>query len=160
KSDLRGADFTGADLTGADFTIAKTGITPLNTVLIFIAALIVSAVSGYVAMLAGHTVQQMFASKDHYVKTAGIVSTIMIVMFIVFAYWKGVGHAITHLILPASIIALLVGLISYWTGAGTGRGMLYLVIACVLVAIMFIVGTIARAAAGALSNILFVVVAL
>ena len=55
NSDLRGADFSGANLTGANFTHVRTGITPLNTILIFIAALIVSLISGYSTMYQGHT---------------------------------------------------------------------------------------------------------
>ena len=58
-SDLRGTDFSGSNLTGADFSNARTGITPLNTALIFIVALIISALSGYVATLAGSTVQAL-----------------------------------------------------------------------------------------------------
>ena len=42
ESDLRGTDFTDCNLTGANFTHVKTGITPLNTILIFIAALAAS----------------------------------------------------------------------------------------------------------------------
>src|SRR6187431_3200606 len=72
NSDLRGADFSGADLTSADLTHVRTGITPLNTMLIFIGALIVSLISGYFAMLAGHTIQGMLVSKDPNIRIAGI----------------------------------------------------------------------------------------
>src|SRR5688572_29635049 len=63
-TDLRGADFSGADLSGASFVNVRTGIAPLNILLIFIAALIVSVFSGYIAMLAGTTIQTMLASID------------------------------------------------------------------------------------------------
>jgi len=160
-SDLRGADFTGANLTGADFTRAKTGITPTNAGLLFLAALVVSLLSGYFAMLAGRTLQQMLDSQDVHIRTAAIIEIVLIVIFILFSWWKGVGNAIMKLVLPVAFIAILAGLVFYFTGAGTGKGMLYLVLAYFLVAIMFIVGTIARGAAGTLSsNILFIVVAL
>lgn len=160
-SDLRGADFSGSNLTGADFTHVKTGIPPASAILIFLVALVVSLISGYLAMLTGHTIQQMLASKDGYIRTAGLVAIVMIVLFIGYAYWKGGGNAIRNLILPATLIALLIGLVSYVTGVGTGMGMLYLVLANFLMVLMFIVGTVARSAAGSLSsNILFIIVAL
>ena len=160
-SDLRGTDFSGANLAGANFTGVKTGIIPANTVLIFLAALLVSLLSGYVAMLAGKTVQQMLASGDGRVKAAGITTLALIVLFIAFSWWRGVGSAIQKLILPVCLVALVIGLVGYWTGVGTGMGMLYLVLTCFLVAVMFIVGTVARAAAGTLSStVIFVIVAL
>src|SRR5215510_1229055 len=61
-SDLRGADFSGSNLSGADFKHVKTGITPANTVLIFFIALVVSLLSGYIAMLTGYTIREMLLS--------------------------------------------------------------------------------------------------
>jgi len=159
-SDLRGADFTGSDLTGANFTNVKTGITPTNKVLIFVVALIVSALSGYIAMLAGSTIQTMLKSTDNYIRYAGIVTSVLVIVFIVFAYWKGERSAIRNLMIPAAIVALIIALVAKLSGYGTGIGMLYLILATALTVIMFVVGTVARSAAGTLSNIIFIVVAL
>src|SRR5437773_1169298 len=158
--DLRGADFSGADLAGADFTHVRTGISPLNTILLFILALAVSLLSGYIAMLTGSTIQVMLKSNDSLIRTAGIVAILLSLVFIAYAAWKGGGTAIRNLILPACFVALVIGLVADLTGLGTGRGMLYLVLSTVLLVIMFIVGTVARAAAGTLSNILFLIVAM
>jgi len=159
-SDLRGARFTNSNLSGAEFTGVKTGIPPWNIVLIFVFALVVSAVSGYIAMLAGNTVQQMLSSQDKNVWAAGIITIVLTFLFIVYSYWKGTNTAFRNLIIPALIAAALVGFTAYFSGLGTGKGMLYQILALILVVIMFIVGTIARATAGALSNILFTIVAL
>jgi hypothetical protein len=159
-SDLRGADFSGSNLLGADFTHVKTGITPINKVVIFLVALIVSAFSGYIAMLAGQTIQGMLDSKEANIRTAGITSIVTLVLFVVYACWKGVGHAVRQLVVPIAIAALVIGFIAIISGLGTGRGMLYLILALVLVVVMFIVGTVARATAGTLSNLLFLVVAM
>jgi Uncharacterized low-complexity proteins len=159
-SDLRGADFSGANLTGAIFTHVRSGITPLKTALLFVLALAVSLLSGYVAMLAGQTVQTMLKSHDSNVRIAGIVTSAITVLFIAYALWRGATNAITHLIIPVVALGIVVGLIAYFSGLGTGMGMLYLVSALLLVAAMFVVGIIARTAAGAVSNILFIVVAL
>ncbi len=160
ESDLRGTDFTGSDLTGAKFIHVKTGIPPGNKVWIFIAALIVSAFSGYVAMQAGSTVQTMLYSGDPKLRISGIIAIVLVLLFFVYCWWKGGTNAIRNLVIPVIIVALTIGVIARIGGLGTGMGMLYLIFAIVLTAIMFVVGTIARTAAGSLSNILFMVVAL
>jgi hypothetical protein len=159
-SDIRGADFTGSNLSGADFSRVRTGITPTNVALVFIGSVLVSALSGYLSMLAGQTIQHMIQSPDKKIKIAGILSGALIVLFIVFSYLKGVGKALSGMVLPVVVLGIILGLISYFTGFGTGLGMLYLVLSLVLVAVMFIVGTMARVTAGTLSSILFTAVAL
>ena len=159
-SDLRGTDFSNANLTGAIFTHVRTGITPVNVALLFILALAVSLLSGYVAMLAGQTVQAMFKSNDANVRLAGIIATAITLLFILFTWWKGATRSITYLIVPVVVLSILIGIIAYVSGLGTGKGMLYLVLALLLVVVMFFVGIVARTAAGSLSNILFVLVAL
>lgn len=159
-SDLRGADFSGSNLNGADFTHVKTGIAPGKILSIFLVALIVSALSGYVAMLAGSTIQGMLDAEDGNIRNAGIITIVIVILFIVYAWWKGVGHAIRQLIIPTAVVALVIGFTAAVSGLGTGRGMLYLILALILVVVMFIVGTVARATAGSLSNILFLIVAM
>src|SRR5688572_27001085 len=89
ETDLRGADFSGADLSGADFTNVKTGITPPNTFFIFLIVFIISLISGYFAMLAGETIQVMLTSPDAKIKIAGIITLIIILLFIGYGWWKG-----------------------------------------------------------------------
>jgi len=160
NSNLRGADFSGADLSGADFTHAKTGITVANAALIFILALIISLCSGYVAMLAGTTVQGMLASRDELIKVAGYVTLFITVFLIVYTYLKGGHQAARYLLIPVIALSAMIGIVAYLSGAGTGLGMLNLVIAILLIMVMFVIGAIARVAAGSLSNILFIIVAL
>ena len=159
-SDLRGADFSGSNLTGADFTKARTGITPVNTVMIFLVALVVSLISGYLAMLTGQTIQRMVASDDSMIRASGIIAIVFNLFFIVFAWRKGGRSTIKLLILPAIILSLAMAIVGKLSGLGSGLGMLYLAVSFVLLVIMFIVGTVARTAAGTLSNILFVIVAI
>jgi len=160
-SDLRGANFTGSNLTGADLTRIKTGIPLGKKILIFLAALVVSFASGYIAMLAGHTIQGMLKSPDGNVRTAAIISLVVMVLFLVYCYWKGGGTAIRNLIIPAIVLAMVIGVVAYFSGLGTGMGMLYLVLSLLLVVVMMIVGTVARASAGVLSStLLFIIVAI
>src|SRR5687768_16144206 len=144
-SDLRGADFSGADLRGAKFTHVKTGITPFNTALIFIAALIVSLISGYFAMLAGTTIDQMLASPDQKIRTAGIITIVVTFLFIIYAWRRGIGTAIENFIIPFAFLAAIVGIFLTVSRLGTGIGVLDQLIALLCVLVMFIVGTIARA---------------
>ena len=159
-SDLRGADFSGADLTGANLTQVKTGITPSKNLVIFSVALVISLLSGYVAMLAGRTIQDMLKSGDEKIKIAGIISLIVIVVFVGYYYLKGGRTVIRHLLLPAFVLSIAIGVIAYFSGLGTGRGMLFLMLSLLLVVVMITIGTVARAIAGVLSSsILFILVA-
>ena len=160
QSDLRGADFSGSDLSGASFINVKTGITPFNIFLISFTALLVSAFAGYIATLAGDTVQVMLASQDPKIKITGVATLVIVALFIAYSYWKGGLNALRYLMAPIFFFSIIVGGVSYISGAGTGKGMLYELLALLLVVVMFIVGTISRVIAGSLSNILFVVVAI
>lgn len=159
-SDLRGADFTGANLLGADLTQVRTGIAPFKLVWIFLAALAMSAISGYVAMLAGQTIQTMFRSPDYHVRQAGVACFLVILLFMGFSMWKGVDDAFNFMVLPVIVVALLTGLFSVFSGAGTMMGAIYITLCILLVVVMFVIGTVARTAAGSLSGFLFVIVAL
>jgi hypothetical protein len=158
-SDLRGADFSGANLSGADFTRVTTGITPVNKAIIFVVAVVIALLSGYVAMLAGRTIQFMLKSDDPHLGLAGMITLVLYVIFIAYALVRGGGAAVRNLILPTIGVALVIGLVAYFTGAGTGMGMLYLIVCNLLLMVMFIVGTIAVTLGGTLSTILFLFVA-
>jgi len=158
--DLRGADFTGANLSGAEFSNIKTGVTPLNTYLVFFAAIIVSALSGYIAMVAGTTAQRMLTSDDIYMRISGMITLVIAIGTLIVYYWKGGTSVFRMFLIPALIIAAIIGTTAYFTGLGTGKGMLYLGIVLILLVLMFIVGTVARATAGMLSSVLFLIVAL
>lgn len=158
-SDLRGVDFSGADLTGADLSQVKTGIPPFKTFLIFFVTLVFSMLSGYIAMLAGNTIQEMLNSEDLKIKAAGGISIILIIAFIVYYYFKGGSSVLKHLLIPAFLLSIVIAVVAYFSGLGTGRGMLFLCLSLLLVVALITLGTIARALAGVLSStILFVIV--
>ena len=158
-SDLRGADFSGSNLSGVDFTNVTTGITPVNKAIIFVLAVVIALLSGYVATLAGRTIQFMLKSDDPHLGLAGVITLVLYVVFIAYAWSRGGGAAISHLILPTCLVALLIGLVAYFTGAGTGMGMFYLILCNLFLMVMFLVGTIAVTLGGSLSTILFLFVA-
>jgi hypothetical protein len=160
-SDLRGADFSSANLEGTDFSNAKTGMRVYAKILVFICSLVVSLFSGYVAMLAGTTIQSLLKSGDPNHEIAGYVTIAFFVVFVGAAMWKGVFEALRTVYLALIALAVAAGLFMYFTGLGTGIGALYGLFALLLMALMFIVGTVSRATAGTLaSTVLFLVVAL
>jgi hypothetical protein len=56
-------------------------------------------------------------------------------------------------------LSILIGAIAYFSGLGTGRGMLYLSLSLLLTVVLITLGTVARALAGVLSStILFILV--
>jgi hypothetical protein len=160
-SDLRGADFSDANLKGADFSKSKTGMRTISKVLVFLMALAVSLFSGYIAMLAGTTVQSLIKSTDPNLILAGYVTIAFFAIFIGVAIWKGVFKAFLNVYFVLLALAIAAGLFMYVTGFGTGIGAINGVYALLLMALMFLVGTISRATAGTLaSTVLFLVVAL
>lgn len=158
--DLRGTDFSGANLTEAQFKNVKTGIPPFVALWIFTVALMLSLLSGYIAALAGNTIQTMLVASEDHIRAAGIISGVMTLLFIALSFYKGVGKTFAMLIVPTVLFSAVLGVISYSVGVGNGLAMLYLVTALLLVTLMFVVGTVARAVAGSTSNILFLIVAI
>jgi uncharacterized protein YjbI with pentapeptide repeats len=159
-SDLRGADLSGSNFTGADFSNARTGIATPNVVFLFIGALAVSLLSGYVAAQVGRVIREMLGDPEQKVRIAGIITIVLLILYIAYALWKGGHNAMRNLVIPTIIVALLVAIIARISGLGTGKGMLYQIFALVLTVAMVYVGTVSRAVAGNLSNILFTIVAL
>jgi hypothetical protein len=170
KHDLQGADFSGADLRGVDFTGAKlanavfanarTGLRISSLIIIFIISLLISFLSGYIAMLSGTTAQEMLVSGNEDKKLGAYIIIILLVFFVLLALWKGNSFTL-KIAFPVVLLLLITGTIFKLTGIGTGKGALHGAMALSLFVLMFYVGTVARAIAGSLSsNSLFVIVAM
>ncbi len=159
-SDLRGADFSGANLTGANLANVRTGITPLTIVLIFVVALAISLFSGYVSAQLGKVIKAMINDPEQKIRMVGFITIGIMVLFLIYTLWKGGHDAIKNLIIPVIIVTLVLVVIVKISGLGTGSALLYQGLVLILLVIMIIIGTIARAAAGNLSNVLFTIVAL
>jgi uncharacterized protein YjbI with pentapeptide repeats len=160
-ADLRGADFTSAKLIGADFSQSKSGIQYHFQALLFVLGFLVACFSGYLAMLAGNTVQLLLKADNQNERIVGYITCLLFVVFAAFAVWKGLFTAINKLLVIMISSAVALGAFMYFSGLGTGIGALYGGIALLLMVLMFVVGTIARATIGTLgSNILFFVVAI
>jgi hypothetical protein len=160
-ADLLGADFSFADLNGANFSGSLTGMNRASRVGVFFFTLLISLFSGYIAMLAGKSVQSMIQSPAVLERTAGYTTIVCFVIFAATALWKGIFQAINKVFYCMIGVAVGLGLFMYVSGLGSGMGAFEGAIALLLMGLMFIVGTIARATAGTLaSNLLFLIVAL
>ncbi|MCX6161314.1 MAG: pentapeptide repeat-containing protein [Ignavibacteriae bacterium] len=159
-SDLRGADFSGALLRTADFTNTKTGLRIPAYILIFVFSLIISLLSGYIAMLTGSTNQFLINHTDGNLRLAGYITTGLFILFVLLSLWKG-GTFTLKIVFPVILLVLVLGAILRLTGVATGVGPFQSALALCLLVLMFFVGTVARASAGALSsNIIFLFVAM
>jgi len=160
-ADLRGTDFSFANLAGAHFSKSKPGLRTSSQVGIFIFSLATSLLSGYIATLAGTTVQKLLTSTDWRLEFSGTLTVLFFLIFTAVALWKGLDQAISKVLVTLIAITAILGLFMYFTGIGTGMGAVYGALALLLMALMFVVGTIARATIGTLgSNVLFLIVAL
>lgn len=159
-ADLRGADFTGANLMAADFSNSITGMKISTRILIFLGALVISLFSGYIAMLVGTTVQGMAKSVDKNEQIAAYITSGFIIIFAAFASWKGLFKALRWMLPFLIAIPVVLGLFMVIAGFGSGKGAFLGIYAMMMMACMFVVGTISRATAGTLaSGILFIIVA-
>jgi uncharacterized protein YjbI with pentapeptide repeats len=160
-SDLRGADFASANLRDSHFSNAQFGLKTSSKILLFVFSLALSLASGYIAMLSGTTVQKLIQSEDWKLQMSGDLTVLFFLIFTIVALWKGLDQAITKILLALITITAILGSIMYLTGAGSGKGAVYGALTLLLMALMFVVGTIARATIGTMgSTILFIAVAL
>ena len=150
------------DLTGAIFEKCTVGINPSNRVIIFIIAACLSLFAGYIAMLAGTTVQALLAAKEPRLRMAGFIICGLFLVFIAVAIWRGLHNTSLKVGAGMLVLIILIGLVSYFTEANAaGVGALYGLSSLLLVFAMLIIGAVARATAGTLqSTILFLLVAL
>ena len=158
-ADLRGYDFKGAKLSNANFSGCRTGVKTSSSVIIFIAALIISLMSGYIAMLSGTTLREMLASSNKTVVATGYINLGLMIVFMILTVWKGGKVTIISIAIIVPFM-LLLGVIARLTDLGTGEGSIQGSFTMLLFLLMIIIGTIARASAGTMSsNIIFIAVA-
>ncbi|MDI1323986.1 MAG: pentapeptide repeat-containing protein [Algoriphagus sp.] len=160
-SDLRGADFSNANLKNANFSGVKTGIQKHHSILVFLFAILISLLSGYIAMLTGDTIHSQIQSEDPNEVIVGYITLGYFVIFIGISIWIGLFKAIKRVLVFMILLTAVLGLISFISGYGTGLGALKSLLALVLIGLMFVAGTISRAVAGTFaSGILFLIVAM
>ncbi|MGB5596027.1 MAG: pentapeptide repeat-containing protein [Crocosphaera sp.] len=89
--DIRGANFTGANLTGANFSKATAGLQKRWMIGLLLAALLLIALSSICSAFVGALVAFIFDSSNVGNQVAGWTSLIVLLIFGIISYWKGLG---------------------------------------------------------------------
>ena len=158
-ADIRSADFTGANLTNADFSDAVAGLDKKSSIILFLLSIFVSVMAAAVAGLGGQFMQELF-EQSQYTSLAIAIGSILLVLFLSVTFWRGLGTAIKSLVSKILLSSLAIGVLVIVTGVGSGVGVLGVIFCLILLTIVTISATIARACAGTMSNILFFLVAI
>lgn len=159
-SDLRGADFTGADLRGADFSRALCGMERGWMLLVGLGALALSVAIGMVSGWAGGVVHDLIASDEVRPRLVGVFIAATVAVFLILGSWRGLRRA-TFTVLPvAGAVAIAAGIVGILSGIGTGAGALAIVGFLLMAFAIVALAVLARAMAGIISQLAFVVVAI
>jgi hypothetical protein len=158
-ADIRGADFSGANLSDSDFSGCRSGLTIFSAVILLTLSLIISILSGYIAVLTGESLRFMMYSADYKLVVTGYFTLALFFAFLLLSMWR--GERVMFFLLPFTISFIhIIGLIARFTGIGTGEGALQSSLSLIFLLMMVLVGTISRAVAGTTSSIvLFIIVA-
>ena len=158
-ADIRSTDFTGANLSNADFSNAVAGLDRKSNMILFSLSIFVSAIVGAIAGLGGQFLQQLF-ERSQYTSLATTISIILLGLFLLVTFRQGLGTAIKNVVVKIVFWSLIIGVFVIVTGVGTGIGVIGVIFSLALLTIVTISGTVARACAGTMSNILFFLVAM
>ncbi len=158
-ANIRSTDFTGANLTNADFSDAVAGLDQKSSLTLFLLSIFVSMMAGAVAGLSGQFIQRLF-EQSQYTSLGMTISSILLALFLLVTFGQGLGTAIKSLVSNILFWSLLLGVLAIVTGIGNGVGAIGVIFSLVLLTIITVSATVARACAGNMSNILFILVAL
>jgi hypothetical protein len=159
-ADLRGADFSEADLRGADLTAARTGMGRAWASVVSVLALIASLLIGIVSGIGGAWLKTLMHAPGPRYRAMGVFLTVELVLFLAALLWKGPRYALERVLPVAIALAAVIGLIAVATGAGTGSLALAVIAFSAMGAAVIAFATLVRVAAGGVSSIMFMVVAM
>lgn len=118
-----------------------------------------SIVLGAAVGMAGRHLHQAIASEDPVVHILGVVGAASLGVIMAYGLWKGLGYAARHTMPPIASLAVVAGGIAIATGRGTGAGALTLLAFLAVMLVLFALGVLARALAGTVGTLMFVIVA-
>jgi uncharacterized protein YjbI with pentapeptide repeats len=158
-TDIRGTDFSAADLRGARFSRSRGGVPPLWAALVIAVALLLASLLGVVAALATTAMGQRLSSGEGTDRLAVLVIAAIGVAMITIAVFRDIEQAaLVGVVVSAAVFSVVIPLLliqGNFSAQAAAMSILW------LVAIFgtFIVGALARAAAGIISPTAFFIVA-
>lgn len=159
EADIRGADFSDADLNGAQFSRSRGGVPPLWAATVVGVALLIASLVGVVAALATAAMAQRVTTGDSTDRIAVMVIATIGVLTIGIATFRSIRLAlVVGLVMTAAAIVVSMPILVI-------RGEFSLQVAATsviwLAAVVgtFTVGAIARATAGIISPVAFLIIA-
>jgi uncharacterized protein YjbI with pentapeptide repeats len=158
-TDIRGTDFSGADLHGARFSRSRGGVPPLWATLVIAVALLVASLLGVVAALATTAMGQRLSSGEGIDRLAVLVIAAIGFAMITIAVFGSIHRAVlVGVIVSAAVFSVVIPLLLI-QGMFSAQAAAISIIWLVAIFGTFIVGALARAAAGIISPTAFLIVA-
>jgi hypothetical protein len=156
-ADLRGADFSGADLHDADLSNVRTGMSRTWAAVVFLASALFSLALGVVVGLGARTLRTMLASSDPRLQMGAMFVASSLIVFLVAGIWRGLRAAACEVLPVTAALAIAAGVIAVITRAGTGIGAALALVFLAVAAAVIGSCVLARATAGAIGKLFFMV---
>ena len=158
-TDIRGTDFSAADLRGARFSRSRGGVPPLWAALVIAVALLLASLLGVVAALATTAMGQRLSAGEGTDRLAVLVIAAIGVAMITIAVFRDIEQAaLVGVVVSAAVFSVVIPLLLI-QGNFSAQAAATSVIWLVAIFGTFIVGALARAAAGIISPTAFLIVA-
>lgn len=158
-TDIRGTDFSAADLRGARFSRSRGGVPPLWAALVIAVALLLAALLGVVAALATTAMGQRLSSGEGTDRLAVLVIAAIGVAMITIAVFRDIEQAaLVGVVVSAAVFSVVIPLLLI-QGNFSAQAAAISILWLVAIFGTFIVGALARAAAGIISPMAFFIVA-
>jgi uncharacterized protein YjbI with pentapeptide repeats len=158
-TDIRGTDFSAAELRGARFSRSRGGVPPLWAALVIAVALLLASLLGVVAALATSAMGQRLSSGEGTDRLAVLVIAAIGFAMITTAVFRDIRQAaLVGVVVSAAVFSVVIPLLLI-QGDFSAQAAAISIIWLVAIFGTFIVGALARAAAGIISPTAFLIVA-
>ncbi len=159
-SDVRGTDFTGADLHDADLSRIRSGMSRKWIALLAAGSFVLSVVLGVVVGLCVRYLRAMYLSEDVRQRMTAMFVFAALLVFLIAGTWRGLRFATRNVLPVTAALAVAAGLISVFSGTGTGSGALFALVFVGIAAVMVTAAVLVRAVAGTTTELVFSLVAI
>lgn len=158
-ADLRGADLSGADLRGADLREARTGAGLAWATTVVGGALALSVATGLLSGLGGRYLTQLWQSDAMIDQVLSVFVTSALVVLVLASVVVGLGRTLRTVVPVLAATLAVAWIVTVLSGLGTGHMALAALAWVMAVAVVVILALAARALAGGVRALAFMLVA-